>query len=536
MEWLNRIMGRKTSPRPPAEDQTARLAYLPKEFAEHPGSNLTPARAASLLREAEQGNLRALADLADDMEERDTHLFAELMKRRRACIGADWKLELRNPDNAEQKAIEQLTEWLQDLPMADLLWDKTDAIHKGYSCTEMAWEYADKVWLPRQFQHRPAAWFMANPEQRDTLLLRGDTGAGEALQEHSWITHIHKARSGYLTSTALARVTVWPYLFRAFSSRDFAEFLEIYGLPLRLGRYPSGSTAEERSTLLRAVTAIGHSAAGILPANMAIEFQAAAEGQADPYMAMVAWAERGISKAILGGTLTSEVDGKGSYAAASVHDDVRLELRSADLRMLGNTLTRDLIRPLVLFNTGLTRVPRLVFDDTAPEDLQLFADALPKLAGVMPIPLGWAQSKLKIPAPNGDEPILQAAGSAPTGTAATRMVASNVAPVTGCACCGGESMAALKTTGATSDVQSGIDNATPDDLQQHAEILLQPLIDRALQGVRDGESADSLLLTLMAGYPELDSRAVETALTQAVFIADLAGRWEAQQDITRGRT
>lgn len=34
------------------------------------------------------------------------------------------------------------------------------------------------------------------------------------------------------------------------------------------------------------------------------------------------------------------------------------------------------------------------------------ADALPKLAAVMPIPLAWAQSKLKIPAPNNGEPLL----------------------------------------------------------------------------------------------------------------------------------
>ena len=398
MEWLNRLLNRGKET-PPTKDQSARMAQLSKEFADHPGKNLTPARAATLLLDAEQGNLRALADLADDMEERDTHLFSELSKRRRACQFADWKLELHNPDATEQKALDQLTEIMRDVPMASLIWDMTDAIHKSYSCIEQQWERVENQWLPIKLQHQPASWFMTAPDARDTLLLRNDSGTGEQLQPFSWITHIHKARSGYLTNTALARVLIWPFLFRAFSSRDFAEFLEIYGLPVRLGRYPSGSTTEERNTLLRAVTAIGHNAAGIIPANMAIEFQQAANGQADPYMAMMAWAERGISKAILGGTLTSEVDGKGSYAAADVHNDVRLELRQADLRMISTTLTHDLIRPLALFNTALKRTPRLVLDDTAPEDLQLYADALPKLATVMPIPLAWAQKKLKIPAP-----------------------------------------------------------------------------------------------------------------------------------------
>ena len=524
MEWLNRILNKKPT-KPPTEDQSARLANLPKEFAEHPGKNLTPARAATLLLDAEQGNLKALAELADDMEERDTHLYAELMKRRRACLSADWKLELHNTNAVEQKALDQLAELIRDMPITDTLWDMTDAIHKSYSCIELQWERVEKLWLPTTLQHRPATWFMTEPDARDTLLLRGSDGGGELLQEFSWITHIHKARSGYLTNTALARVTVWPFLFRAFSSRDFAEFLEIYGLPVRLGRYPSGATADERSTLLRAVTAIGHNAAGIIPANMAIEFQQAAEGQADPYMAMVSWAERGISKAVLGGTLTSELDGKGSYAAANVHDSVRLELRQADLRMLGKTLTRDLIRPLTLFNTSLTRIPRLVFDDTAPEDLKLYADALPKLAELMPIPLSWAQNKLKIPAPNKDEPLLQTANAAPASS-------SSALHHKTCSCCA--PTAALKTTTTQPSVQDGLDHASPDDkaLRNQSTALLKPLLEQALQDLRAGEPAEAILTHLMSSYPLLDSQQLQDSLAKAFFIADLAGQWEAQRDIS----
>lgn len=528
MEWLSRLLRGKQPPKPGTENKSASMAYLSKEFAEHPGSNLTPARAASLLLDAEQGNLRALAELADDMEERDTHLYAELMKRRRACLNADWKLELRNPDKSEQKAIDQITEWLKDMPLVDMLWDMTDAIHKSYACIEMQWEYADKLWLPAELQHRPATWFMTAQDDRNTLLLRSNSGFGEPLQKYSWITHLHKARSGYLTNTALARVTVWPFLFRAFSARDFAEFLEIYGLPMRLGRYPSGATAEERSTLLRAVTAIGHHAAGILPANMAIEFQQAAEGQADPYMAMIGWAERGISKAILGGTLTSEVDGKGSYAAASVHDDVRLELRQADLRMLAKTLTRDLIRPLVLFNTSIARVPQFIFDDSAAEDMQLYADSLPKLASIMPIPLGWAQQKLKIPAPLKDEPVLQ-----PANTTAS-LVAAKTAHRNGCSCCTPTAVAALKANDEEWSIQAAIDAAAPadDSLKKQAQALIQPLIEQALQGIRSGESAENILTSLMASYPSMDDSKFNDAFTKALFVADLMGRWEVQQEIS----
>ncbi len=61
------------------------------------------------------------------------------------------------------------------------------------------------------------------------------------LRPFGWISHTGKAKSGYLSRTGLIRVLAWPYLFKNYSVRDLAEFLEIYGLPLRVGKYPDGA-------------------------------------------------------------------------------------------------------------------------------------------------------------------------------------------------------------------------------------------------------------------------------------------------------
>ncbi|MCO7025451.1 DUF935 family protein, partial [Vibrio paracholerae] len=95
--------------------------------------------------------------------------------------------------------------------------------------------------------------------------------------------------SGYLSRRGLVRVLAWPFLFKNYSVRDLAEFLEIYGLPIRLGKYPEGATEKEKATLLRAVMSIGHNAGGIIPKGMDIDFQNAADGQSDPFMAMISW-------------------------------------------------------------------------------------------------------------------------------------------------------------------------------------------------------------------------------------------------------
>jgi hypothetical protein len=74
---------------------------------------------------------------------------------------------------------------------------------------------------------------------------------------------------------------------RQVSLRDMADWLEIYGLPMRLGYYRAGAEANEKSVLYRAVRDLGRHAAGIMPEGMRIELLAAAEGQADPFMTMV---------------------------------------------------------------------------------------------------------------------------------------------------------------------------------------------------------------------------------------------------------
>ena len=49
----------------------ARVGWLNREFDAHPGRALTPARLNAILTQAEQGDITAQLELADDMEERD---------------------------------------------------------------------------------------------------------------------------------------------------------------------------------------------------------------------------------------------------------------------------------------------------------------------------------------------------------------------------------------------------------------------------------------------------------------------------------
>ncbi len=424
MSWynqpLNAIAALKNIPKLFNKDQLTQsqtenrsMTAYGAEF-EHPAIGLTPLKVHALLTQAEAGNMNAMLALFEDMEERDLHLLAEMSKRKRTVAKLDWSIKApKNADAGEQKYTDAISELMGIIEnFEDIITDSLDAIGKGYSCHELHWVREGNVWLINDMQWHVPQRFIIDPfNQRELLLAGNGLGDDEPLWENAWLVHTHKAKSGYLVRGGLHRALVWSYVFKNYSVRDLAEFLEIYGLPLRLGTYPAGATDGEKLTLLRAVMEIGHRAAGIIPQGMMIDFKEAAKGSSDPFMDMIKWCEMSQSKAILGGTLTSQADGKSSTnALGKVHDETRLEIRDSDAKQLAASLSRDVIGALMRINypnVSPRRYPKFVFDLAETEDIGVYSEALPKLVGIgMQIPAPWAHKRLGIPMVSGDEPVL----------------------------------------------------------------------------------------------------------------------------------
>lgn len=427
MSWynqpLNAIAALKNIPKLFNKDQLTQsqtenrsMTAYGAEF-EHPAIGLTPLKVHALLTQAEAGNMNAMLALFEDMEERDLHLLAEMSKRKRTVAKLDWSIKApKNADANEQKYTEVISELMGIIEnFEDIITDSLDAIGKGFSCHELHWVREGNVWLINDIQWHVPQRFIIDPfNQRELLLAGNGFGDDEPLWENAWLVHTHKAKSGYLVRGGLHRALVWSYVFKNYSVRDLAEFLEIYGLPLRLGTYPAGATDGEKLTLLRAVMEIGHRAAGIIPQGMMIDFKEAAKGSSDPFMDMIKWCEMSQSKAILGGTLTSQADGKSSTnALGKVHEETRLEIRDSDAKQLASSISRDVIGALMRINypnVSPRRYPKFVFDLAETEDIGVYSEALPKLVSIgMQIPAPWAHKRLGIPMVSGDEPVLSMA-------------------------------------------------------------------------------------------------------------------------------
>ena len=403
------------------EPQTSGVGYLHQEWQGHPARGLTPSRLSSILLSAEQGDVIAQFELYEDMEERDGHIMSEMGKRRRAVSGLPWDIVPPvNPTPEEERDAETLKALIESIEDFDgVLFDTTDAIGKGFACQEIEWQLLDGDWLPKTITHRPQSWFRLFRGYQQEIRLRDNSGDGAPLQPFGWLTHQHRARSGYLERASLFRALVWPYLFKNYSVGDLAEFLEIYGIPLRLGKYPAGAGEKEKLTLLRALVQIGHNAAGIIPDGMSLEFHDTADGDAAAFQLMMDWCERTQSKVILGGTLTSQADGKTSTnALGNVHNEVRKELKDSDAKQVSATISRDLVYAIAALNglapNGYRRCPRFRLDTAENKDLTAYATALPQLVRMgMRIKRKWAHEEMGIPEAEDGEDILELAQPAP---------------------------------------------------------------------------------------------------------------------------
>lgn len=490
---------------------------------DHPAMRLTPAKMKAIFDSAEQGDIGEQHALFLDMEEQDSAILANLQTRKRAVLGVDWQIVPPNnatsAELAQLEAVEALFEQLDNFE--DVLMDLMDAVGHGFSALEIQWQFDGNHWQPERFTHRNPAWFLLDPY--DNLLLKSpDFPMGAPLQPLGWVVHLHKSRGVQVARSGLFRTLAWLYMFKHYSARDFAEFLELYGMPIRIGKYGAGTTAQERQTLLRALIDIGHNASGIMPDSMQIELHNAAQnvGTNNPFLQMVDWCEKSIARLILGQTLTSGADGKSSTnALGNVHNEVRRDLLISDVKQLQQTITTQIILPFLQVNfpnVDAKRIPRFEFDTTETEDFVSFAESLPKLVDVgVQIPETWVRKKLGIPTVDEKDLILSR-----KETAGNKPQATNAILPCGCSMHSLHQHNKQGVFNSQTQLDESIDEALNDD---EFNTQLNPMIKQLINVVMQAESYEQASEQIAHLYPHLDTQKHYQALNKAWYLAELLG-------------
>lgn len=345
---------------------------------EHPSWGLTPERLGGLMRNSETVDPREFFALAADIEERELHYRGVLGQRKAAVAQLPITVEPFD-ESADAKKHADLVRQIVDDPIFRLaLMDVLDALGKGASWSEIVWDTSEAQWMPSAYKWRDPTWFRFDQADLTTPLLLNDGGLGEPLKPYGWIYHRPMLLSGIPIRGGLARPAAWAWMFKNFSLQAWAIFLEVFGHPLRLGRYPSSATDREKRALLSAVTNLGSDAAAIIPEGMKIEFiEAGSSGSAgSPFKDKATYLDEQISKVVVGQTGTTDA-AKGGYAVGRVHNAVREDIERWDGIVLSATINRDLVRPAVDLNFGPQKhYPRVVIGRPEAKDLKMIINAI----------------------------------------------------------------------------------------------------------------------------------------------------------------
>ena len=489
-------------------------------------AGLTPARMAQVLRDAAEGAAEEFLVLTEELEETDPHYRAVLSTRKLAVTGLEPEVEAASATARDEEIAAFVREVVSAPAFAGLMMDLLDGLGKGYAVCQIIWDTSGERWRPAGYEWVDPRAFVWDSRRR-RLLLKDDDGKGQDMPPARFVVHVPRLKSGNPVRGALARVCAWAALYKNYTLKDWMRFLDVYGMPVRLGKYSATATEEDKRKLLRALYALGSDAAAVVPASASIEFVQAGSGMRSGgpvFGEMAEYIDRQLSKAVLGQTMTTD-DGS-SLAQARVHEEVRGDILRADARQLAASISRDLIRPLVALNFGAdAAAPRLSLPVVEAEDIKTWAETVAVFVDRgLPVSRRQVRDKLGLDEPEGEKDALTIGTDAakhPENTNAGEVETAARRHEPGCPCCAGRGLAAAQPADEEMD---GIDELVEAALPQLGEDdPLRPMVQPLLRAAADAEDYEDFRRRLEKAVARMDDRALIARLGELGFIARALG-------------
>lgn len=499
------------------------ITGLRSPISGYPGDGLNPIRLANILRAADNADPLRFFELAEQIEERDLHYAGVLGTRKRSVSQLPIQVDAADESAEAVRHADLVRDWIKREELENEIFDMLDAIGKGISFTEIVWDTSEGQWRPKQLCWRDPRWFRFDRNDGRTPLLIGGYDAlgtaslvnatGESpFPAFKFITTVVRAKSGLPIRSGIARVAVWWWMFKAFTQRDWAIFSQTFGQPVRVGKYPSGSSEADKDTLFRAVANIAGDCAAIIPESMLIEFVESKNvgAGADLFQKRADWLDQQMSKAVLGQTATTDAIA-GGHAVGQEHRQVQEDIERADAKALSAILNRDLIRSWIQLEFGpQQKYPSIRIGREEEENLEQTINGVVKLVPMgLKVGVAVMREKLGLPEPKADEELLAVPARAPSPFGDGFGIDGN--PID-------PALQARRAGRRTADEIS--------ELAAAAERLVQPamneIIDEIRTALQSAVSFDDVRMRL--DRLKLDPDKMTRAIQLALVMAKLAGR------------
>ncbi len=423
----------------------------------------------------------------------DAHVGSVVDSRKAGVLTLEWMLER---GKASKRHHDFIAAVLAKFDMHRVITDILEAPLYGFAPMEIVWERADGMIAPSEFLGKPSEWFRYSLDN-ELLFISKDNTEGEPVPDLKFIVPRNDPTYINPYGKRILSRCFWPVTFKRGGFRFWAMFLEKYGMPHLIGTYPSGTEEAKISEMLSMLEDMIQDAVAVIPEGSRVEsVDVSSSGNAGrAYKEFLEFGNREVSKAVLGQTLTTEMQSTGSYAASQTHFAVRQEIVDSDRRIVEDTMN-TLIGYIyeVNFSADQEKPMFQLFEQKDVQQERAERDKTLTEAGVR-FTKEYFQDEYDL-----DEKHFEVTDPAPPGGGG-----------------GGEFSEApsQKTLDALEDTIGGMDA----ELQAQAEAALSVIFSLA----EKSGSFEEFSRKLADAYPELDTEALSKKIEQASFISKVWG-------------
>lgn len=483
---------------------------------------------------------------------RDDHVKAALTQRIQSVIARPWEVKPGGKRAVDRAAAAFLREQIEALRWDDITAKMLHGVFYGHAVAEVLWEVYDPharktgSLPPEGAQFQPSDGRAAGT---DGLRVRikdikvrdrrrfGYDGAGrlrlktmadyngELLPERKfWTFAVGADHDDAPYGLGLAHWLYWPVWLKRNGIRFWSVFLEKFGTPTAVGKFPPGTGQEDQTKLLAALQAIQRDAAIIFPDGMQAELLEATRGGSADHAAFTAMMNAAILVITIGQTASTQGT-PGKLGNDQGQADVRADIVQADADLVCMSFNASVARWLTEFNFPGATPPRVwrVMDE--PEDL----DALSKRDECLSR-VGYRPSLERVTEIYG-EGYEAAAPTGQTGEPSRDAMANQgKTPAIGRQSFADATAAPAFAAGDPFPDQTALDAAIDaldaDVLNTQARAMLKPVLDKLAAGADPTE----LLGWLAEAYPGMDADALTETLERMIFVAQVWGRLSADAE------
>lgn len=306
----------------------------------------------------------------------DPHLTATVQQRKLQILQMDWEIA-ESPDKSGfplrsnigySMMKEKAEKVLNNLPLQRIMSEIMDCLLFGMTIQEITYELnSDGELDPVKIEAKPQEWFIFNSDNELRMRKKSTAGVylfeeGERLPDFKFVVNRYHATYDNPYGDKILSRCYWPITFKRAATEFWQLMVERYGMPFLLGFHPAGWTRTQIDEFLEQLKEMINENVYVFSDTLKDMIQLKESPQYDIgqlYEVLINHHNREISKAVLTVTLTTDLQGVGSYKAAEIHKEMLSYIGLSDKKMVEDGLNR-MLQYWTFLNWGHIDSPKVV--------------------------------------------------------------------------------------------------------------------------------------------------------------------------------